>query len=270
MGELGDQLCPEAGYGLQEQPNATYPRVWPIMPTQSLAGKPTGSRTRSTARSTTAPAARANRETGWPFGSTAASAALLLRRRPGLWVRTPPVLRNLHPCHVQAADPPEGIRADWVVGTGSASDGLTGHLVYAMRVTQTMTFDDYFVDHRFQMKKPNLAGSRKQAFGDNIYHRNEAGFGCSSTPTTACRTARRIQTTSPTTPRPTGCSCQITSHTSAQMPPKSRLTYAPMATTTSSRAAATRPTSDLNSCSGSSIGSRNWASTEPAAGQANG
>lgn len=61
---------------------------------------------------------------------------------------------------------------DWVVGTGSATNGLTGHLVYAMRVTEIMTFDDYFVDARFQAKKPNLAGSLKQAFGDNIYSRD--------------------------------------------------------------------------------------------------
>ena len=38
-----------------------------------------------------------------------------------------------------------------------------------------MSFDDYFVDPRFQEKKPNLAGSLKQAFGDNIYSRDLAG-----------------------------------------------------------------------------------------------
>jgi Nucleotide modification associated domain 2 len=63
---------------------------------------------------------------------------------------------------------------DWVVGTGSASNRLTGHLVYAMKVTEILSFDDYFVDSRFQVKKPNLAGSLKQAFGDNIYSRNLA------------------------------------------------------------------------------------------------
>jgi hypothetical protein len=64
---------------------------------------------------------------------------------------------------------------DWVIGTGSAANGLTGHLVYAMKVSETMTFDDYFADPRFQIKKPNLAGSLKQAFGDNIYSRDAAG-----------------------------------------------------------------------------------------------
>lgn len=61
---------------------------------------------------------------------------------------------------------------DWVIGTGGAANELTGHLVYAMKVTETMTFDAYFIDPRFQAKKPNLAGSLKQAFGDNIYWRN--------------------------------------------------------------------------------------------------
>ena len=32
-----------------------------------------------------------------------------------------------------------------------------------------MTFNDYWQDQRFQCKKPNLRGSKKQAFGDNIY-----------------------------------------------------------------------------------------------------
>jgi hypothetical protein len=64
---------------------------------------------------------------------------------------------------------------DWVIGTGSAANGLTGHLVYAMRVDEAMSFDDYFADPRFEAKKPNLAGSLKQAFGDNIYSRDVAG-----------------------------------------------------------------------------------------------
>ena len=58
---------------------------------------------------------------------------------------------------------------DWVIGTGAAGNLLTGHLVYAMQVTEVLTFDEYFDDVRFQTKKPNLGGSLKQAFGDNIY-----------------------------------------------------------------------------------------------------
>lgn len=61
---------------------------------------------------------------------------------------------------------------DWVLGTGSRSCGREKRVVYAMRVTGSMTFEEYWVDPRFQRKKPNLLGSKKQAFGDNIYHRS--------------------------------------------------------------------------------------------------
>jgi hypothetical protein len=61
---------------------------------------------------------------------------------------------------------------DWIVGTGSKARNRHNHAVYAMRVTETMTFNDYWNDPRFLRKKPNLRGSKKQAFGDNIYHKN--------------------------------------------------------------------------------------------------
>jgi hypothetical protein len=59
---------------------------------------------------------------------------------------------------------------DWVIGTGSKTCGLAGFLVYAMRVSETCTYDQYWGDPRFQKKQPNLRGSLKQAYGDNIYH----------------------------------------------------------------------------------------------------
>lgn len=62
---------------------------------------------------------------------------------------------------------------DWIVGTGSKTNGLDGHLVYAMKVTEVMTFNDYWNNPRFVLKKPNLSGSKKQAFGDNIYYLDE-------------------------------------------------------------------------------------------------
>ncbi|WP_375768786.1 hypothetical protein NR798_45105 [Archangium gephyra] len=61
---------------------------------------------------------------------------------------------------------------DWVAGTGSKKHGLGDHLVYAMRVGETLTFDEYWANPRFRSKRPNLRGSLKQAFGDNIYHRD--------------------------------------------------------------------------------------------------
>jgi hypothetical protein len=44
-----------------------------------------------------------------------------------------------------------------------------------MRVTEAMTFDEYYLDPRFESKKPYRNGSRKQSCGDNIYFRAAAG-----------------------------------------------------------------------------------------------
>ncbi len=66
-------------------------------------------------------------------------------------------------------------RGDWIIGTGSKAKGREGYLVFAMRVTEKMTFSEYWNDVRLQCKKPNLSGSKKQAFGDNIYFHDEAG-----------------------------------------------------------------------------------------------
>lgn len=61
---------------------------------------------------------------------------------------------------------------DWVVGTGSKNYGLDGNLVFAMKIAETLTYDEYWADSRFLLKRPNLTGSIKQAYGDNIYHRD--------------------------------------------------------------------------------------------------
>ena len=64
---------------------------------------------------------------------------------------------------------------DWVVGTGSAERRRSGRLVYAMRVDETLTFEQYWADERFRRKRPTMLSSLKMAYGDNIYHRDEAG-----------------------------------------------------------------------------------------------
>lgn len=65
---------------------------------------------------------------------------------------------------------------DWVVGTGSDERRIRrgGYLVYAMRVTGFLKFQEYDADPRFAKKKPYRNGSRKQSCGDNIYCRNDA------------------------------------------------------------------------------------------------
>ena len=61
---------------------------------------------------------------------------------------------------------------DWVIGTGSKSKQRNGYLVYAMRVTETMSFDEYWKDARFCNKRPDMHASVKKSFGDNIYHKD--------------------------------------------------------------------------------------------------
>ena len=64
---------------------------------------------------------------------------------------------------------------DWIFGTGSAAHGRAGFAVYGMRVEEAVTFAHYWSDARFARKRPNLAGSRKVAFGDNIYRPDGPG-----------------------------------------------------------------------------------------------
>ncbi len=61
------------------------------------------------------------------------------------------------------------IIGDWVLGTGSKNHGRESHVVFAMRVTETLTFGEYWRDPRFLVKRPDLRASKKRAFGDNIY-----------------------------------------------------------------------------------------------------
>lgn len=78
-------------------------------------------------------------------------------------------------CTLATCKPDIRLRAqigDWIAGTGSGAHGRTDKLVYVMCVSESLSFDQYWNDPRFQNKKPNLRASTKLAFGDNIYHRN--------------------------------------------------------------------------------------------------
>lgn len=63
---------------------------------------------------------------------------------------------------------------DWVVGFGSKAMGNLGKLVYAMRVEEILTFDQYYEDPRFQCKKPIKYGSLAYMYGDNVYHTDKS------------------------------------------------------------------------------------------------
>ena len=64
---------------------------------------------------------------------------------------------------------------DRVIGMGGAALGTVGRCVYAMEVTSTMTFDEYWADPAFRCKRPVRNGSLRVMVGDNIYHREGDG-----------------------------------------------------------------------------------------------
>lgn len=61
---------------------------------------------------------------------------------------------------------------DWVIGTGSESLGNTHRLIYAMKVEEKLTFNEYWNDERYKTKKPVVEGSLVKMYGDNIYHQD--------------------------------------------------------------------------------------------------
>jgi hypothetical protein len=60
---------------------------------------------------------------------------------------------------------------DIIVGCGSSALHLEGRVIFAMRVTRKLSFQEYWEDDAFRIKRPNLHSSKSMAFGDNIYHR---------------------------------------------------------------------------------------------------
>lgn len=59
---------------------------------------------------------------------------------------------------------------DLIIGFGSQQGVLAGRAIFALIVSEKLTFDGYWADKRFARKKPDFYGSRAEAFGDNIYH----------------------------------------------------------------------------------------------------
>ena len=59
---------------------------------------------------------------------------------------------------------------DIVVGCGSVGLNLPEKLIFVMRVSQKLSFQEYWEDERFRIKRPDLYSSNSMAYGDNIYH----------------------------------------------------------------------------------------------------
>jgi len=58
---------------------------------------------------------------------------------------------------------------DWIVGMGGARLKATGRCIYAMRTTQTLSFNQYWTSEAYFDKRPVRNGSSVMMVGDNIY-----------------------------------------------------------------------------------------------------
>lgn len=69
---------------------------------------------------------------------------------------------------------------DWIIGTGSrslersSSIESVSKLIFAMKVSEIIKLDEYFLDPRFEYKKPNMNGTLMTRFGDNFYYLSES------------------------------------------------------------------------------------------------
>lgn len=57
---------------------------------------------------------------------------------------------------------------DWIIGNGPTS---LNRLIFAMKVTDKLSFNEYWGHPLYQIKKPRMnGGTLKNMYGDNIYH----------------------------------------------------------------------------------------------------
>jgi hypothetical protein len=64
-------------------------------------------------------------------------------------------------------------KGDWIIGTSPISQG--NKLVYAMQVSESIPFEKYYSDVRFEKKKPVVHGSWRERCGDNMYYKDQEG-----------------------------------------------------------------------------------------------
>lgn len=64
---------------------------------------------------------------------------------------------------------------DIVIGCGSSANHLFGRVICALRVTEKHSFQEYWDNPRFSVKRPNFHASSAHAYGDNIYHQDDGG-----------------------------------------------------------------------------------------------
>lgn len=59
---------------------------------------------------------------------------------------------------------------DWVIGMGGARLNATGRCIFAMKIADSITYNEYWTNPAYKDKKPIPNGSKKMIVGDNIYH----------------------------------------------------------------------------------------------------
>ena len=64
---------------------------------------------------------------------------------------------------------------DWVIGIGASGSKVRGKLVFAMQVSEKLTFEQYHSDVRFARKQLQANTVPQGLLGDNIYYRDDAG-----------------------------------------------------------------------------------------------
>ena len=84
---------------------------------------------------------------------------------------------------------------DWIVGTGSKPNDLEGRLVYAMRSSEAISFDEFWKTSAFvKSARTSMAAACRPTATTSTAARR-AGGGCKRTRTTVWTTAVRIRTT---------------------------------------------------------------------------
>jgi hypothetical protein len=62
-------------------------------------------------------------------------------------------------------------KGEWLIANSQNKDG--NQLVYAMRISEMLSMNEYFDDKRFASKKPKPNGEDIEQCGDNIYHQDK-------------------------------------------------------------------------------------------------
>ena len=62
---------------------------------------------------------------------------------------------------------------DWIIGMGGGRLQATGRCIYAMRVDEKISFNEYWSNPLYNDKKPVRNGTKRMLVGDNIYHQNQ-------------------------------------------------------------------------------------------------